>query len=198
MLREGEAKSFKADDMGEIVCEIEHEDGHIEKNVRIRFPAGLRARPVDSKDGEDQVSFQNGRFLECLAVSARDVTQQIEKKKAIQSGELQIFSLGEQPNGISLTDNKFLIGLSAQKKAAREGDAVDLGTITLTAVPAPMASPPTITFTLAYTDGSSPPVVGTIWGPFVLLGTITLTTNITATWKLKGRIVNGSLLVYIE
>lgn len=191
--RQGEATKFTMDDSGDIVCSLIHEDGREENNVRIRFPAGHRSRPMDDPDGHDMLSMQAGRLLEVIHLAARTVTEALDSLKKLVSGESQFYSVGHKPNGISLTDDKFLIGLRATKKAARLNDPVDLGTITLISTVA--GAPPIVTLTFTYQDnaGSAPAT----FGPFAFPGS---GDPITQVWRLKGKIgPDGcSSLVFIE
>ncbi len=199
-MREGEAYKFKADSAGEVVCDLIHEDGSVEKNVRIRFPAGHRSMPKDTSatDGHDMVSSQSGRLLEVLAVSVRKVTQALDKIKKLVTGESQFYSVGDNPNGISLVDDKFLIGLRADKAAARTGDEVTSGTITIVVAASPTPAP-NVTITITYQDNGKNPATPVVVGPFVLLGTFGgMMGPGTYTFNVKGKIGPGSQLVFIE
>jgi len=191
--RQGEATAFDMDESGEVVCDLIHEDGREEKGVRIRFPAGHRSRPMDDRDGHDMLSMQAGRLLEVVHLAARSVTEALDKVKRLVSGESQFYSVGPKPNGLSLTDDKFLIGLRATKKAARLDDPVDLGTITLVSTVA--GAPPIVTLTFTYQDNAGG--VPVVFGPFAFPGS---GDPVTKTWKLKGKIGPGgcSSLVFIE
>ncbi len=184
--------------MGEVLAEIIHEDGRVEKNIRIRFPAGHRSMPKETPqtDGHDMLSMQAGRFLEIFALSVRKVTSALDRVKKLVSGESQFYSLGDKPNGISLTDDKFLVGLRAEKAAARTDDEVGAGSLTVLVA---MASTPvpTVTLTLTYQDAGTTPGAPTVLGPFVFLGTTVMSPG---TYKIafKGKIGKGSKLVFIE
>ncbi len=162
MIDEGEVKSTKVDDAGEVTARVVCGDGHEpDQDVRIRQPAGLQAKP----SGEcDALILRDGRLIEVLTVVDREATAALPQ---IEDGQTRIHSLDALPQLISILSSLIKVGKDATRGAAREDDEVGGGRITFTAVSA-VGPPPIVTINIVYTNAKG---ASTTFGPLVVLGT---------------------------
>lgn len=119
-LRVGDAKNFKTDDAGGIVCQVygDDEDKPECEDALLAQPPGFRSRLLDDPEGYDVVYGQLGDEIQVLAIANGEATAALGE---IPSGATQIHSLGKKPQMVQITDQEIALGTQA-KEAALLGD----------------------------------------------------------------------------
>jgi len=131
---EADIKSTTVDDIGEVLCKLDTSGGEEIENARLRSPMGARARPLDAtdEDGADALFQRNGDEAEVLLSVDRAVVDKLHQLLGeLPKGSYQIHSLGNEPQTITLKDDRIQIGNSpdGEKAAARVDDHVKCGQI---------------------------------------------------------------------
>lgn len=118
------------DELGDIVVDLDVSEDEDIDGARFRQALGVRSNP-NPKHDLDAVFARTGNEAEVFFISDADVTEALEKVSPLKGDETQLYSTGNKPRAISVTDAEVKLGLGAKDAIACEGDEVDMGTLTL-------------------------------------------------------------------
>lgn len=118
------------DELGDIVVDLDVSEDEGIDGARFRQALGVRSNP-NPKHDLDAVFARTGNEAEVFFISDADVTEALEKVSPLKADETQLYSTGNKPRAISVTDAEVKLGLGAKDAIACEGDEVDVGIITI-------------------------------------------------------------------
>lgn len=118
------------DELGDIVVDLDVSQDEGIDGARFRQALGVRSNP-NPKHDLDAVFARTGNEAEVFFISDADVTEALEKVSALKGDETQLYSTGNKPRAISVTDAEVKLGLGAKDAIACEGDEVDVGTMSI-------------------------------------------------------------------
>lgn len=152
------------DELGDVVVDLDVSQDEGIDGARFRQALGVRSNP-NPKHDLDAVFARTGNEAEVFFISDADVTEALEKVSALKGDETQLYSTGNKPRAISVTDAEVKLGLGAKDAIACEGDEVDVGTLTLAMVMGALVANYTDPFTkvsIQYSLGTAIPLRGKI------------------------------------
>lgn len=113
------------DDLGEVVVILDISAGENADGARFRQQLGVRAMP-NFKHDLDAIFMRSGDEQEVTDIADADATL---KLGPIAAGETQLYSTGDSPRLISVSDDMIKLGQKATLAVACETDTADAGTL---------------------------------------------------------------------